>query len=584
MIQKTWTFSDDTFIDNLIEKISTDADYEAAAERCMLVFESDVNCDKIQGNLSRLHERFSDLKIFGMTMLGPLDETMILPDVTVCSLMLFESSRSIVRLLNCGGDSFNSDEIDFIGELKEQKDLQGIMIMSSCSSEILNGFLERLSGEFNDIPIFGSQAGSERVGMDEKYVFKDEAVSGNSILAAAFCGENLHVDAGSTLGWQPIGKLHEITEVSGDGRVMTIDGRPAMDLYSKYLGLNADASFYKDSSVFPIIEKTGSFFSARIPYRFFDDGSILYPIGIKEGSLVSFSYSKKNYLLKESLDYANRVSEFMPQGIITICCLNRRLFLGNEDADREISYFQMIKRGICWGYGYSELFRVGKDGGILNSTLVTAAFREGDKPVQKPVICRDQVLEENKDVVPLSDCVVTFLEQTTRELRETIAELRMLTVKDQLTGIANRRMFNDRINKLLQDPERSADTTLLMFDIDFFKQVNDTYGHQTGDVVLRELTEVVEQQIRVSDFFCRWGGEEFICIFENTSIEEAVAIAQRIHSQIETHNFTGVGHITVSIGITGIYPDDDFDSLFHRLDAMLYQAKREGRNSVIVDQ
>ena len=120
-----------------------------------------------------------------------------------------------------------------------------------------------------------------------------------------------------------------------------------------------------------------------------------------------------------------------------------------------------------------------------------------------------------------------------------------------------------------------------MYDIDHFKEVNDTYGHEVGDSVLRELTRRVQNTIRDEDAIGRWGGEEFLILVGNVSSEQATALAERIRGIVELVPFQIVGTITVSFGVTSARKDDTRKTLFARVDKALYEAKKTGRNKVV---
>ena len=164
-------------------------------------------------------------------------------------------------------------------------------------------------------------------------------------------------------------------------------------------------------------------------------------------------------------------------------------------------------------------------------------------------------------------------------------ELQRLATTDTLTGILNRRQFFILAEQEVERSRRYGRTlALLLYDIDHFKQVNDTFGHQAGDIVLRELAKLVHEQLRRNDIEGRVGGEEFAVLLPETTISEAVVLAERIRGIIE--NFAiNIGetslHITASFGVTAVKENDvALDSIYKRADSALYEAKNTGRNRV----
>lgn len=160
-------------------------------------------------------------------------------------------------------------------------------------------------------------------------------------------------------------------------------------------------------------------------------------------------------------------------------------------------------------------------------------------------------------------------------------ELELLSTTDELTKIGNRRFFEIKLKDEIGRAQRySYPFSLIMLDIDFFKVVNDTHGHDVGDEVLIEYTKLVEHHLREADIFCRVGGEEFMVILPYTSKEAARETAEKLRIAIEKHK--KVVPITMSFGVVEFEKDDNIQTLYKRVDEALYSAKRGGRNMVVV--
>ena len=159
-------------------------------------------------------------------------------------------------------------------------------------------------------------------------------------------------------------------------------------------------------------------------------------------------------------------------------------------------------------------------------------------------------------------------------------------MRDAMTGMYNRRFLDQYLETLLPSlARRDQKMGVLMIDVDFFKQVNDTMGHETGDKVLKEVASLVQQCIRASDLAVRYGGEEFMALLPDATEEGALAVAERIRASMESREFSGPGaifHKTLSIGVS-IYPDDaeNFWQAVKYADVALYNAKEHGRNRVV---
>ena len=178
--------------------------------------------------------------------------------------------------------------------------------------------------------------------------------------------------------------------------------------------------------------------------------------------------------------------------------------------------------------------------------------------------------------------VATSQDITERVLME--EKLQKLATVDSLTGIYNRYKINEEIEIEIGRNKRYDESfALVMLDIDHFKRVNDTYGHEVGDYVLQEISTLVTKEIRESDRFGRWGGEEFMLILPKLSKQEALHVSEKLRSKIQSHDFKDIGHITISIGATVFESSDSKESLLKRTDDALYRAKDEGRNRVVFD-
>jgi diguanylate cyclase (GGDEF)-like protein len=177
--------------------------------------------------------------------------------------------------------------------------------------------------------------------------------------------------------------------------------------------------------------------------------------------------------------------------------------------------------------------------------------------------------------------------KTIQEIREKerlyLIELEKLSVTDQLTGLSNRRYFDDNFLIEREKIKRyNNNLCLIMVDIDHFKKVNDEYGHQVGDSVLREFSSLLQENIRATDHLSRWGGEEFIILLPETSLENSVCVAEKVLTAITNYSFSNVGKLTASFGVSKVNPNSSSNrESLYQVDEVLYQAKNEGRNRVV---
>jgi diguanylate cyclase (GGDEF)-like protein len=156
---------------------------------------------------------------------------------------------------------------------------------------------------------------------------------------------------------------------------------------------------------------------------------------------------------------------------------------------------------------------------------------------------------------------------------------------DELTNVYNRKRFMKEAEQEIARVKRyELKLSLIMFDIDSFKEINDTYGHDTGDEVLIEVTNIVAQMTRKVDIFARWGGDEFMVLLPNTDLESSLKLAKRLRREISGHDFKEVGEVTCSFGVVEFKTDDNLDPFLRRVDSVLYKAKEKGRNQVVAEE
>lgn len=160
-------------------------------------------------------------------------------------------------------------------------------------------------------------------------------------------------------------------------------------------------------------------------------------------------------------------------------------------------------------------------------------------------------------------------------------ELRLLSVTDTLTKVYNRRYFIQKVEEELERAKRTGSKfSLIMLDMDHFKNINDRYGHRAGDLVLTSMVDMIKNRVRKIDILARWGGEEFLILLPETASNQAVVVAEELRQHLSTMEIPGVDRVTASFGVAGYCPADSVDTLVNKADNMMYEAKAAGRNCV----
>jgi two-component system cell cycle response regulator len=172
---------------------------------------------------------------------------------------------------------------------------------------------------------------------------------------------------------------------------------------------------------------------------------------------------------------------------------------------------------------------------------------------------------------------------TQQELYKKNKQLTELSQTDQLTKLYNRRFILKVLNDELYRAKRYKTVfSIILFDIDHFKQVNDVFGHNAGDEVLNDISALVRKIVRTTDKVSRWGGEEFLILCTETDGKNAKILAEKIRKAVESYNFPIDRQVTISGGVAEYSNEDNISELIEKADEKLYQAKNSGRNKILI--
>ncbi|MDD5051868.1 MAG: sensor domain-containing diguanylate cyclase [Sulfuricurvum sp.] len=298
---------------------------------------------------------------------------------------------------------------------------------------------------------------------------------------------------------------------------------------------------------------------------------------------------------KKAVDLSNIVSKTNPKGVITyvndkFCEISgyaRDELIGkphniirHPDMPREAfkDLWDTIKAKKSWN---GIVTNMKKDGStyIVDTTVIPILDVDGD--VVEYIAIRHDITELEQTKQQLRN-INKAMKYKVDELYSMTNALEQKAYKDNLTGINNRENFEDIFAIEIASAKQNAlPLTLIIFDVDNFKLVNDTYGHQAGDIILVDMVNLISNNIKKGDIFARWGGEEFVILTPMTEIVGASNLAENLRKLVQSHRFNYVeNEITLSFGIAQLTSDDTKITLFEKADEALYQAKNHGRNKV----
>lgn len=276
--------------------------------------------------------------------------------------------------------------------------------------------------------------------------------------------------------------------------------------------------------------------------------------------------------------------------ILYVSDLNRLIdanghFFEFFDEFQSLDHFHQRYQCVC------DLFEPGED--LLQPEMegvywLQYILNHPDKLHKAKIVRHEKVHYFAIKVQPLNHSVFgryTIAMQEISEMEKVKDRLLHLSQTDELTGIGNRLFFNKNLaHELARVKRHNTPLCIMMFDIDHFKTINDSYGHDVGDQVLVALTALVATHLRETDLLCRFGGEEFIVLLPDTDIEDAKIISHRLLKMVENEQFDALpsGNLTCSFGLTLVVIEDTSNTILKRVDTALYKAKHGGRNQLII--
>ena len=223
--------------------------------------------------------------------------------------------------------------------------------------------------------------------------------------------------------------------------------------------------------------------------------------------------------------------------------------------------------------------------------ILYAMLRQLLKPLSEIISITEKISNGNYKIEYPSNKIIEFTKilESIGEMSDAIEirENKLITLSsiDKLTQIYNRQKTEDLLRLEIKRSNRyNYSLSIIMLDIDKFKDVNDTYGHKVGDIILEEFANIFKKNIRTTDFIGRWGGEEFLIICPETNIEGAEALANNLRREIEEHKFPIIVWKTASFGVAAYMPEEEINSVMKRADDALYKAKEFGRNRVEISK
>ncbi|MBE5859639.1 MAG: diguanylate cyclase [Butyrivibrio sp.] len=552
------------------------------------LFTIKFDSEKINEVQKMILDVFPDAYIAGTSSNGDICDGHLAEYGMVMSASVFDSTDIDVSLLEC--EPGNEPEIgrkicEIIDSSENIKAAEILITLKSINS---NDILREAEKCRKDVKIFGGGSAGFNIDMTDTRVVAGDKLSDKGVALVTYSGNDFYIDIHHAIGWKALGKDLTVTKIE-DKRLYELDNIPAGQIYSKYLDIQPDENFFKNMLEFPLMSRQHGYEVLRLPFSCrMEDNSILLAAAVKKGSTVNLSYGDPDVIRTDVNALVEKTKNFAPQAIFLYSCGVRRLYW-KYLINKETGPFSLIAP-VSGFYSSGEIMRM--DDYIIEHhvTLIAIGMREGGEAEAQPTGIGDKAIamtEEQKMHGQLSMVrrLANFINVTSKELIQANEELQRMADTDALTGMYNRRML-DKLIRTGLDHVKKFDVKVVIgiIDIDDFKEVNDTYGHAMGDEVLRVVTRIIQNEIdKIDGAICgRYGGEEFLFLIPNLSLDEAIEKVEKIRAEVEETSFEDVGHKTISIGMSQYHKGDNIEQFFEHADSALYEAKGSGKNKICV--
>ena len=539
-------------------------EYNIAKEESVLVqiFSGVIDADFCLSLAQFLQNILPHANIIGTTSAGEIMNGEMYDEEVVLSFTLFSKTKVASQLYSLENDF---DMVAMHEELVSE-DTKAMVIFSDGLHSDAETLLQEIHEATNGVVIAGGRAGDDN--FKETFVFTPQGYSDNGCAIATLSGDSLIVNSDYILKWTPIGK--EMTVTKADNTILyELDGIPIIDVYRKYLGDDVVKNLPASCMAFPLLLKKDKIVVARDPVAVINEKALMYAGKFEVGESVRFSFANIEELTDNLDAFYDQLKDYSAEAIYIYSCAARKALLEDKLRD-ELSILDAIAPSAGF-FTFGEFLQSTRVAELLNVTTTFMLLSESHQKQRKRL-----------EHIPFRD-FDPIKKALTHLVKVTTAELETLSTHDSLTGLYNRNEYIRVINKKIKSAQRYGEHFgMIILDLDFFKLVNDNYGHDVGDKVLQKVAKIVEENVREDDFVARWGGEEFIIIAKNATIDALEKLARKLQKKMQKASFAPVPKVTLSFGLTVYKDGDDEEELFKRVDNALYTAKQNGRNQYII--
>lgn len=556
-----------------------------ASSTLVQIFTASQDTQWLRTIASKIEAIYPYVHIVGATTCGEIYEGETIFGQTTVTFYFFRTTHVHPIVISCA----SGEELEIGRQLRRTIDRLGnsvpaVMLLTTPLTIDSNELIRGLNNPPPSFQTFGGGAGDNA--MKNNHVVCGSTIYPAAAIAVAFEGPDFQVEKTSYIGWKPLS--HEMTVTKASGlTIHTIDDHPALEIYRRYFDIQDDENFFSEALGFPLLACRENSIIALVPVAVGPDASLEFISEVQEGEKFRIGFMDPILIRDNSIAAQRKMMDFEPEAILLFSCGSRRWVL-REDVLAETKPFQEIAPTTGF-YTIGEFCNNDGKMPVLNLAFVVVGMRESSPsgnsvPIQSPIDITKSI--SNDIYISTHSAVLTrllhFIHALNGELEQAHHKILIQSITDKLTKVYNRTKLDDSLNSELARSRRSGSPfSIVLLDIDHFKEVNDQHGHNVGDAVLVRMAEILGENIRCTDVLGRWGGEEFLILLTETGPEQACFVAEKLRTAIAKADFPHINHKTASFGVTAYQAGDDIGRILGRADEALYEAKHKGRNIIV---
>lgn len=536
------------------------------------IYSGNANPVYVQNIISEITNVLPDCRIIGCTGVGEIYQGMLLNNTTIITFMQFDKASFSIGMVPFEKGSSSYDAGIWLSQhFNEDPDL----LLAYAAGSLLNaeGFAKGVTAQHPNTTLSGGIATSIKY---KPLIICNRKLLDEGAVCVAISGVN--VEHYFSPDWMMLGTPMTITGAQ-DNHLISINDQPARTIYQRYLGKDNQTDTRTVCEQFPLLTERDNRLFARTCRSSLADGSMMLTGNLEIGESVRFGIVDPVSAMDTSKAVFKEIKQKQPDSVFMFPSIARKILLKSLTQD-EAKLLQSIvpTTGTITG---GQFFYSPKHPDYLHYAETVLTISEGEQrplniPTTKPVT---DYSHDTLEMRALSHLVNT----TARELEDANEALETLANTDPLTNIFNRRKMLDMLTTEIKRSQRYGNTfSVIMFDVDDFKTVNDKFGHQVGDKVLIKLSQIASAEARDTDSLSRWGGEEFLLLCPETNEQGSGEIAERIRKTTEMTEVADGVKVTISVGVASHHTEDTLDNILNRVDKAMYHAKENGKNQVTI--